>query len=115
MKLLEDIDDLLAYLEDTAHGEEGKRITEMRNRIQTEQSNSHKPVVVRGGDELRESVKRVQEYLDWIKGDDTPNTPTEPLPAAGSAKSVCRDKTRKKDGPCKYPKNSCEDCTNWLP
>ena len=34
MKLLEDIDELLAYLEDTAHGEEGKRITEMRYRIQ---------------------------------------------------------------------------------
>lgn len=29
MKLLEDIDELLAYLEDTAHGEEGKRITEI--------------------------------------------------------------------------------------
>jgi hypothetical protein len=34
MKLLEDIDELLAMLEDTAHGEEGKRITEMRHRIQ---------------------------------------------------------------------------------
>jgi hypothetical protein len=48
MKLLDDIDDLLAYLEDTAHGEEGKRITEMRNRIHTELSNSHKPVIMQG-------------------------------------------------------------------
>jgi hypothetical protein len=36
MKLLEDIDELLAMLEDTAHGEEGRRITEMRHRIQAE-------------------------------------------------------------------------------
>ena len=42
IKLLEEIDDLLAYLEDTAHGEEGKRITEMRYLILTELSNSHK-------------------------------------------------------------------------
>ena len=48
MKLLDDIDELLAYLEDTAHGEEGKRITEMRHRIHNEQSNSHKPVVMQG-------------------------------------------------------------------
>jgi len=48
MKILEDIDELLTYLEDTAHGEEGKRITEMRNRIHTELSNSHKPVIMQG-------------------------------------------------------------------
>jgi hypothetical protein len=51
MKLLEDIDDLLAFLEDTAHGEEGKRITEMRHRIHTELSNSHKHAVG-GGEQL---------------------------------------------------------------
>lgn len=33
-RLLEDVDTLLAQLEDTAHGEEGKRITEMRGRVQ---------------------------------------------------------------------------------
>lgn len=42
IKLLEEIDELLTYLEDTAHGEEGKRITEMRYKILTELSNSHK-------------------------------------------------------------------------
>jgi len=36
IKLLEEIDELLAFLEDTAHGEEGKRITEMRYKILTE-------------------------------------------------------------------------------
>lgn len=36
MKLLEEIDELLALLEDISHGEEGKRITEMRRRIQTQ-------------------------------------------------------------------------------
>ena len=41
MKLLEEIDELLTYLEDTAHGEEGKRITEMRYKIHTELSNSN--------------------------------------------------------------------------
>ncbi len=48
MKLLEDIDDLLAYLEDIAHGEEGKRITEMRHRIQTKLSSSHKHSIMQG-------------------------------------------------------------------
>lgn len=42
IKLLEEIDELMTYLEDTAHGEEGKRITEMRYKILTELSNSHK-------------------------------------------------------------------------
>ena len=42
IKLLEEIDELLTYLEDTAHGEEGNRITEMRYKILTELSNSHK-------------------------------------------------------------------------
>ena len=37
--LLNDIDDLLASLEDTAHGEEGRLITEMRYRIQRELKN----------------------------------------------------------------------------
>lgn len=35
-KLLEEIDELLSSLENTAHGEESKRITEMRYRIQNE-------------------------------------------------------------------------------
>jgi hypothetical protein len=52
--------------------------------IYAEQSNSHKPVVVRGGDKIRETVKGVEEYLEWVKGNDTPNTPTEPLQAEGS-------------------------------
>lgn len=41
MKLLEDIDELLTYLEDTAHGEEGRRITEMRHKILLEQKLQH--------------------------------------------------------------------------
>jgi hypothetical protein len=61
MKILEDIDELLTYLEDTAHGEEGKRITEMRNRIHTELSNSHKPVIMQG-------PPTDDEIERWVKG-----------------------------------------------
>ncbi len=60
-------------------------IRECQNEAQTEQSHIHN--VVRGGDKVRESVQRVQEYLDWLKGDDTLNTPTEPLPAEGVAQN----------------------------
>jgi hypothetical protein len=45
IKLLEEIDEMLAAMECVAHGMEGRAITEMRGRIQTELSNSHKPVV----------------------------------------------------------------------
>lgn len=38
MTLLEEIDELLSSLEDTAHGSEGMRITEMRFKIQKESS-----------------------------------------------------------------------------
>ena len=37
--LLQDIDDLLAHLEDYEHGETGRRITDLRGRIQ--QLNKH--------------------------------------------------------------------------
>jgi len=40
--LLEEIDSLLATLEDSAHGEEGRRITELRGKIQKEQSEKPK-------------------------------------------------------------------------
>jgi phage terminase Nu1 subunit (DNA packaging protein) len=36
---------------------------------------SHKLPVMRGGDKVRESVRSVEEYLEWLKGNDTPNTP----------------------------------------
>jgi hypothetical protein len=69
MKILEDIDELLTYLEDTAHGEEGKRITEMRNRIHTELSNSHKPVLAVSGltfdtiiETLTEALREINQY-----------------------------------------------------
>ncbi len=45
IKLLEEIDEMLAAMECVAHGMEGRAITEMRGRIQTELSKSHKPVV----------------------------------------------------------------------
>jgi len=57
IKLLEEIDELLAYLEDTAHGEEGNRITEMRYRILTELSNSHKHGVMQAGSEKQPYFK----------------------------------------------------------
>lgn len=60
---------------------------QLKYEIQTE--HLHKLNVVRGGDKVRESVKRVEEYLDWLKGDDTLDTPTEPLPAEGQARGVC--------------------------
>ncbi len=40
-QLLQDIDELLAHLEDYEHGETGRRITELRGRIQQ----LHKPDV----------------------------------------------------------------------
>ena len=46
IKLLEEIDEMLAAMECVAHGMEGRAITEMRGRIQTELSKSHKPVVM---------------------------------------------------------------------
>lgn len=87
IKLLEEIDDLLAYLEDTAHGEEGKRITEMRYRILTELSKFHKPNIVRGGDIEAQSVPLEGEALKWTNSSVTQITPTEPLPAEGQAQN----------------------------
>lgn len=90
MKLLEEIDELLAMLEDTAHGSEGKRITEMRYRIQTELSNLHKHGVVRGGVIEAQSVQLREEDLKWVNSCVTQITPTEPLPAEGREKR-CAD------------------------
>lgn len=39
----------------------------------------------------------------------------ELLPAEGQGKGVCRDKDRHKDGPCKYPRGTCEWCTHYGP
>ena len=57
--------------------------------IYAEQSNSHKPVVVRGGAIEAQSVPLEGEALKWTNSSITQITPTEPLPAEGSAKSVC--------------------------
>lgn len=64
MKLLEDIDELLAYLEDTAHGEEGKRITEIRGRIQTELSNSHKHSISGKRPDFEAMIKALEQMPD---------------------------------------------------
>ncbi len=53
------------------------------------QPNSSNTNVVWGGDKVRESIKRAQEYLDWLKSDNKKNTPTEPLPAEVMVKGVC--------------------------
>jgi hypothetical protein len=50
--------------------------------IYAEQSNSHKPVIVRGGDSENQSVPLEDDSLfDEFKRNT--NTPTEPLPAEG--------------------------------
>lgn len=53
-----------------------------------EQSKSHIPVVVRGGAIEAQSVPLEGEALKWTNSAVTQITPTEPLPAEGSAKSV---------------------------
>jgi hypothetical protein len=73
---LELSDDELALLQEAAD-------------MYAEQSNSHKPVVVRGGDSENQFVQHVGKYFDYKNVNTTPNTPTEPLPAEGLAKSVC--------------------------
>jgi len=55
----------------------------------SEQSNSHKPVVVRGGDIKHYPVQCAAGGITNQVINTTLNTPTEPLPAEGSAKSVC--------------------------
>jgi formylmethanofuran dehydrogenase subunit E len=52
----------------------------------------HKPIVVRGGDSENQFVQHVGKYFDYKNVNTTPNTPTELLPAEGSAKSVCGEK-----------------------
>jgi formylmethanofuran dehydrogenase subunit E len=76
---LELSDDELALLQEAAD-------------MYAEQSNSHKPVVVRGGDSENQFVQHVGKYFDYKNVNTTPNTPTELLPAEGSAKSVCGEK-----------------------
>ena len=48
-----------------------------------------KPGIVRGGASETRSVHRHEKDLKWDDLTNTPTTPTEPLPAEGSAKSVC--------------------------
>lgn len=114
MKLLEDIDELLAYLEDTAHGEEGKRITEMRHRIHTKLSNSHKPVVMQGC----QCKDRIGETTVWCcnqcglpcedgwlpthKAIRQPTVASEGLGEANTSAGFCS---------CATP-NDCKDLTN---
>jgi len=47
--------------------------------IYASQSNSHKPVVVRGGDSENQFVQHVGKYFDYKNVNTAPNTPTEPL------------------------------------
>lgn len=57
INLLEEIDEMLAAMECVAHGMEGRAITEMRGRIQTELSNSHKHGVMQAeGSDLSEGA-----------------------------------------------------------
>lgn len=51
IKLLEDIDDYLAYLEDFTHGEEGTKITHLRVRIE---------------DSLKESIYTKEQVKDLL-------------------------------------------------
>jgi hypothetical protein len=88
IKLLEEIDEMLAAMECTMHGAEGRAVTEMRGRIQTELSNSHKPVVVRGGASETKNVHRHKNDLKWDDFLDTPNTPTELLQGEAVEKGV---------------------------
>jgi len=98
MKLLEEIDELLAYLEDTAHGEEGKRITEMRYKILTEISNSHKHGVVRESPPVKEEIDlylkgqrdTIKLIFDYILGLD------EPLVGGGQAQNVSEGLPKRK-------------------
>jgi len=67
IKLLEEIDEMLAAMECVAHGMEGRIITEMRGRIQTELSNSHKPVVMQGlptDEEIRAQALLMENKFD---------------------------------------------------
>jgi len=52
-----------------------------------EQSNSHKPVVVRGGDSETQSVQRVEPDFNGRNVMKILYTPTEPLPAAEVAQN----------------------------
>jgi len=51
----------------------------------------HKPVVVRGGDKEKQSIPRAVDYVEFMKEQYTPNTPTEPLESEGEEKCVCGD------------------------
>jgi len=62
-----------------------------------EQSKSHIPVVVRGGAIEAQSVPLEGEALKWTNSAVTQITPTEPLPAEGSAKSVRVDLSKIQD------------------
>jgi len=52
---------------------------EMIIRIAQDEQNSHKPVVVRGGDFENQFVQHVGKYFTYPDLNKTPNTPTEPL------------------------------------
>ena len=66
IKLLEEIDELLTYLEDTSHGEEGRRITEMRYKILTALSNSHKHGVMQGLHTRSQSIALLENYSTFL-------------------------------------------------
>lgn len=78
----------------------------------TEQSNSHKHSVMQGlalkiqncPPDILEIVERNWDKLITA-------SPTVADGAAGKTVSAgCKDKTRSKDGPCKYKVGSCDEC-----
>jgi len=65
-----------------------KQLFEMMRDFRLQIEQSHKPVVVRGGAIEAKSFPLEGEALKWTNSSVTQITPTEPLPAEGSAKSV---------------------------
>ena len=66
----------------------GDQVQQDLRAMATEFEQLQQPVVVRGGDSETRSVHRHEKDLKWDDFLDTPNTPTEPLPAEGLAKTV---------------------------
>ncbi len=69
--------------------------------IYSEQSNSHKHSIVRGGDFEPVSVQQIEDYFKWLKSNAKPNTPTEPLPAEGHEQNGSGGKVVKFEDPLK--------------
>jgi hypothetical protein len=84
------------------------RELEAENEILRKSKQLNIPVIVRGGASETKSVHRHENDLKWDDFLDKPNTPTEPLAAEGSAKSVCGGHYT---AMCKYQGGDCK-CTS---